>query len=138
MSEHRHVAFRCKTCGRLEHAEHAGENLLPHACSVCGSGVKHAPAVEAIAEELGKPDLTAERRLQLAAELSSIAKAGPGAKTYDSDNWEVLADATPERLTELGIPHNKVTKHKPEVITVPNGRYIVRTVEETMGVKDKS
>lgn len=33
-------AFRCKSCGRLEPAAAAGENPLPHACSVCGEGIR--------------------------------------------------------------------------------------------------
>jgi hypothetical protein len=32
-------AFRCLTCGHLEHAGHAGDFEKPHACSVCGEGV---------------------------------------------------------------------------------------------------
>lgn len=36
-------AFRCKNCGHLEAASHAGENLKPHACAVCSSGVSFNP-----------------------------------------------------------------------------------------------
>jgi hypothetical protein len=38
-----HKAFRCKTCGHLVGCECAGENHAPHACPVCGSGVKFCP-----------------------------------------------------------------------------------------------
>lgn len=31
--------FRCKECGFVHSEEHAGENELPHACCVCGSGI---------------------------------------------------------------------------------------------------
>lgn len=36
-------AFRCKNCGFLHHAEHAGDNDCPHACRVCNSGVSFHP-----------------------------------------------------------------------------------------------
>lgn len=36
-----------------------------------------------------------------------------GAKKIDSSNWEVLADATPERLAELGLSAEHVEKHTP-------------------------
>jgi len=36
-----------------------------------------------------------------------------GTKTYQSDNWEILADATPERLTELGLTAADVDRHTP-------------------------
>lgn len=36
-------AFRCKNCGRLEHGDNAGENVVPHSCTVCGHGVSFHP-----------------------------------------------------------------------------------------------
>lgn len=36
-------AFRCKTCGHFEPADHAGECEYPHACVVCGAGVSYNP-----------------------------------------------------------------------------------------------
>jgi hypothetical protein len=73
-------AFRCRKCSHLEAAGHAGEEILPHACSVCGSGVTFNPA---------------------------------GIKKLQADNWEVLAEATPERLAELGLTLEGVEKHVP-------------------------
>ena len=32
-------AFRCKNCGHLHAAEHAGTSAHPHACVACGAGV---------------------------------------------------------------------------------------------------
>jgi len=34
------VAFRCQNCGHLHRGEYAGDNPIPHACVVCGYGVK--------------------------------------------------------------------------------------------------
>jgi len=34
-------AFRCRNCGHLHTADHAGDNDVPHACCVCGKGVKY-------------------------------------------------------------------------------------------------
>ena len=34
------VAFRCQNCGHLHRGEYAGDNPIPHACVVCGAGVK--------------------------------------------------------------------------------------------------
>lgn len=34
-----------------------------------------------------------------------------GIKIHKADNWEILADATPERLKELGL--EEVERHKP-------------------------
>lgn len=63
-------AFRCRTCGRLEPAEHAGENPIPAACSSCGKGVHY---------ELGPGEVIPHW-------------------VSDPENWEVLADATPAEL----------------------------------------
>ena len=71
-------AFRCKNCGRLEPAEHAGERSVPCACSVCGCGVSFD-------------------------QRSGLPK-------FDPENWEVLAEATPERLADLGL--TEVAKHE--------------------------
>jgi len=73
-------AFRCKFCGYLEGADHAGERNLPLACRVCNGGVKFHPRT--------------------------------GQKSPDPDNWEVLADCTPERLAELGLTAGRVCRHE--------------------------
>jgi hypothetical protein len=75
------LAFRCKTCGRLHEAGHAGENEVPAACRVCGAGARFDPR--------------------------------SAAKVLEPDNWEVLADAPPERLRELGIDAKQVGRHAP-------------------------
>ncbi len=75
-------AFRCKTCGHLHAAAHAGENALPNCCIVCGAGGSFTPA---------------------------------GIRQLHHENWEVLAVATPERLTELGLTAADVVRHAPDV-----------------------
>jgi hypothetical protein len=99
-------AFRCKTCGHLHAAGHAGENDIPHACAVCGAGVSFTPR---------------------------------GTKTFQPDNWEVLADATPERLAELGLVPEQVARHagkggKPN----PKPKHVRAEAADGSGVKDKA
>lgn len=99
-------AFRCKSCGHLEPAVHAGENLVPHACSVCSEGVSF------------------NRK---------------GVKEFNADNWEVLADCTPERLTELGLEPAHVCKHAPVKVTDPsNGMHVSVTASESLASADKA
>jgi hypothetical protein len=99
------LAFRCKTCGHLHHAEHAGENDRPHACCVCGAGVHFT-------------------RL--------------GIKEYDPDNWEVLADATPERLEELGLEPKHVARHKGGKAPASGGKHVKREAHEGTATTDKA
>lgn len=102
-------AFRCKTCGRLHAAEHAGENEIPHACCVCGSGVQYGPNFKDIATRLCDPALTPEQRTAIAQEVA--AAQNNLVKTYQLDNWEVLADCTPEQLKEYGLVADDVERH---------------------------
>lgn len=128
-------AFRCKTCGYICQAEHAGENDVPHACQVCGGGITHSPTVEKLAAELARPDISTERRIAIAAELS-IAARGQEVKTWQPDNWEILAEATPERLKELGV--KAAVKHSPKVRTVPTfDRTVKVQATDGIGTKDK-
>lgn len=124
---HGPVAFRCKRCGHFITSEHAGENLLPHACSACSGGVSEVISADnkkrcdAIIAKLGKADTPDAERLSLAMKLSRL----PREKVYHSDNWEVLADVTPERLKELELEDHHVVAHAPEVVTEPkSGRRI--------------
>jgi hypothetical protein len=98
-------AFRCKSCGRLHTSDYAAEGETPHACAVCGKGVvfRHVE----LAAKLTEPgaDIPA-----LAAE---IAKCDPATKRLVPENWEVLADAPPERLAELGLTPEHVEAHEP-------------------------
>jgi hypothetical protein len=75
------LAFRCKNCGYLCHGEVAGQNSLPHACTVCGCGVRFTET---------------------------------GLKVHQRDNWEVLADCTPERLAELGVTAEQIERYVPD------------------------
>lgn len=106
-------AFRCKSCGRIESADAAGECQHPHACSVCGAGVILNPKTKALAGELADPNTTVERRVAIAAELLQLANTGDNTKLIHADNWEHLCDATDERLAELGLSRSDVVKHTP-------------------------
>lgn len=110
---HHPVAFRCKNCGHFARAESAGENLRPHACQVCDSGVRHNPTTQDIAAKMQQPgaDLAA-----LAGQLKGLRQDH---KELDPDNWEVLDECTPERLKELGLERKDVCSHKPDKITKP-------------------
>jgi DNA-directed RNA polymerase subunit RPC12/RpoP len=113
------VAFRCKNCGRLHEAEHAGENDRPYACRVCGAGVifQHAELTRQLKESLTNKDAPAGEALNIA---DQIARTPPGMKTLDPDNWEVLAEATPERLQELGLAPQHITQHAPRQKPAPD------------------
>lgn len=97
-------AFRCKTCGCIHPAEHAGECDCPHACSVCGAGV------------------------------SFNAK---GVKSLQPDNWEILADATAERLAELGLEASQVARHTGKAFKEnPGAQHVYRTASDGIGSQD--
>lgn len=99
----RPLAFRCRNCGRLEGPDVAGENSLPHACSMCGAGIVLNPRTAELAEALADPDLPADRRRGIAAELAKLARVGENEKHADPDNWEVLADLDDEALESYGV-----------------------------------
>src|SRR5207253_212698 len=84
-----------------------------------GAGVTHNPEAVRIARELGDPDLTVERRLQLAAELGKVAVTGAGTKELHPENWEVLHEADDGRLAELGLERDRVAEHTPAPAPAP-------------------
>jgi hypothetical protein len=106
-------AFRCKTCGHLHTSDYAGESSHPHSCAVCGSGVIFTT----------EPD---KKRLELQARpgcekhvydsIPVVNKIGLH-KLLDHANWEVLADASDERLKELELTREQVEKHVPRQVT---------------------
>jgi hypothetical protein len=98
-------AFRCKSCGRLETSDHAAEGEVPHACRVCGAGVvfRHAELAAMLTQE----------GADIPALAADIARCDPATKRLVPDNWEVLADAPPERLAELGLAPEQVASHEP-------------------------
>lgn len=134
------VAFRCRNCGRLETADHAGESAVPFACRNCGAGVTLNPRTKALAQELADPNLPTERRVAIANELTRLAQTGDNDKLLHPDNWEVLADATPERLGELGIHQNRVTKHtgRPVRAGVVSGQHTRAEASEAAVVTDEA
>lgn len=118
------VAFRCRNCGRLHAAEHAGENPIPAACSVCGSGVSY------------HFDGTTAHWLS------------------DPANWEILADQTPKALAVHGLKPEDVERHsvtawpaikgRPddrdhpfgEVCDGPSAAWVERTASDSLGAED--
>ena len=104
-------AFRCKNCGRLHEADHAGENEHPHACCVCGAGVSYNDTVHILSEELADPTLTLERRMAIAQELSKAAMTTT--KVIKKDNWEVLHLCDDRQLSNYGLTRDDVAEHKP-------------------------
>lgn len=101
-------AFRCKTCGHLHESGHAGCGKHPFKCSVCGAGcVFNHQKLAARAKQLFKEGKNQEGDEM----LDQMAKCDPSAKDLVPDNWEHLADCTPERLTELGLTEADVEKH---------------------------
>ncbi len=128
------ISFRCKTCGHLEPATHAGDQTVPHACSVCGCGVRFGGDHAAFAAAL--------RAAKTDAEIKSLCDAHSRQgtiKTLVPDNWEVLADAKPERLKELGLTAAEVERHVPANLSEPTlGRHIAANAVDGTGVKDKA
>ena len=63
-----------------------------------------------------------------------------GTKTLDKDNWEILADAKPKRLTELGLSKDQVEQHKQWVRKVNSDpeRNVSVSVEDGPGTEDGS
>lgn len=104
------VSFRCKNCGRLHEAGHAGEDVHPHACRVCGKGVVFVH--EELADELAKA-IDAGNTGEALRLTRDIKACNPASKRLVPENWEVLADATPDRLAELGLTPEQVEKHQP-------------------------
>lgn len=102
-------AFRCKNCGHLHHADHAGLNDLPHSCCVCGKGVETGFDPKAFAERLRKP-MTDQERLALAEELSNTVQK----KQLDPNNWEVLATCDEPKLAKYGLKPHDVEAHSPK------------------------
>lgn len=116
------ASFRCKACGHLEDSGAAGENAVPHACSVCGAGVIERPRLKALMDEMANPETTPERRQAIAKE--SI-RMGAETKQLDPSNWEVLVECSEKRLRELGLSKKDICKHEPTVKTEPKlGRNI--------------
>lgn len=103
-------AFRCKNCGHLHSSEAACEADHPHACCVCGAGVTFGVGHEDFATAIVDPNLTQEQRVEMCKKLTSQATT----KTVQADNWEVLHDATDERLTELELTRDQVCQHVPK------------------------
>lgn len=95
--------FRCRACGHLDAADHAGECAHPHACRVCGAGVSFDPKT--------------------------------GAKKIDPENWEILADATPERLEELGVAEVARHEGKPPVAS---GRVVDAAMKDSPVTADNA
>lgn len=109
---HTKVAFRCKSCGHLHHASHAGDNSLPHSCCACGAGVHYGPDAKSLESIIAA---NSKSGADLAAAIKT-ALQNPQ-KSYDPHNWEVLADASPDRLEELELCSEHIEQHIPSYVT---------------------
>jgi hypothetical protein len=107
-------AFQCKHCGSIAPAEAAGDNALPHACHVCRHGV----------------------RFEVSADGTNVNKV------FVPENWIVLADLSPEELAKNfnihGLTPDKVSRHTAKVAAPPQGKTVIVTADETVGIKDKA
>lgn len=114
--DERMMAFQCNGCKAVFPAEIAGDNDLPHACPICGRGVKF-----------------------------EVNETGTNVtKLLDPDNWIKLADLTPEELEEgfhlHGLKPANVTAHKgakPLTGMRIVGQNIQRVAAEDMATSDK-
>jgi hypothetical protein len=61
-----------------------------------------------------------------------------GIKSFDPSVWEVLADAKPERLKELGLTAKDVCKHVGKSIPANDGRSTSVKANEGTQVADKA
>ena len=111
-------AFRCKACGHLHHAGHAGDNALPHACCVCGSGVVLGMDPADMHAILTDPDLSEEQKVE---RIETLARRSQGAKKYVPENWEVLAGCDDKTLAKYGLTRDQVTKHEAKTPADPAG-----------------
>jgi hypothetical protein len=117
-------AFRCRSCGRLEEAGHAGEHFHPHACRVCNAGVVFGTSPEECfahadvqAHEGAKAHAAGNDRLRDYHKGGRLVKNPVGPitvyKLLVPENWEVLADCDDARLAELGLARGRVCEHAP-------------------------
>lgn len=105
------VAFRCKTCGCLHTSAYAGAADHPHACRICDEGIRYFPSLITATEEMRK---VLDDPTYQAIDGVNCRFIGPRLyKVWDRSAWEVLHDATDERLTELGLDRKCVAKHVP-------------------------
>src|SRR5438105_1314437 len=124
MSSADQYAFRCRACGHLEGAAHAGEHWHPHACRVCAAGVvfgtspeecfahAHVQAHEGAKAHAAAPD----RELPYHRGGRLIKQPFGNVAVYKllvPENWEALADADDARLAELGLTRDRVAEHVP-------------------------
>lgn len=132
---HRKVAFRCKHCGFLEHSANAGESSHAHACRVCGKGVQFAAGIEEIKKLL--PEVMAKLKPEeIAARTITLPY---GIKFLVPENWEVLADCSPDRLAELGLEADHCEKHTPCAKgETREPRHIHVTAQDGLGAKDRT
>lgn len=123
-------AFRCRNCGQLEEAGHAGEHWHPHACRVCGAGVAFGTSPEECfahagvqAHEGAKAHAAGDDRLREYRHGGRLIKVPFGPVTVYKllvpESWEVLAGCDDARLKELGLARDRVAKHEPAPASGP-------------------
>ena len=139
-------SFRCKHCGHMIGGANAAECHVPHACPVCHRGVVYErDLASALAHEHVQPHratLPSEAEMTKPYHLGGrVIPLAFGIKFLAHENWEVLADATPERLAELGLTTADVCRHTPwaKGATAENRApaLIERTASEGVQVVDR-
>lgn len=100
--------FRCNNCGTLKNTiEDCGDNDFPHSCRVCGKGVTHSDLHHEIDRTLAQNDPKALQDLADRIQAKQI-DVNDQTKTVYPANWELLSEATPARLKELGLKADQV------------------------------
>jgi len=118
--------FACKNCGKLIHAQHAGENEVPYSCPNCGAGIHIGYDPMAFHEHMesmipkGKA-LTAKEVTELSKKIHEKVKALPTQRTCFPDNFIVLHELDEDKLKHHGLTKAQVVKHVPHA-KVPKER----------------
>lgn len=118
-------AFRCKNCGFLHTVGDAGENEYPHSCRVCGKGVTHSMLHHEIDQMIAKNDHQGLAKLAGQVQRKEI-NVNDQTKTVYPDNWEILADASPARLKELGLAKDQVEAPPQKMMSTDPKRVVGR------------
>lgn len=128
-------AFRCKNCGHLESADHAGEYSHPHLCSCCDAGVLMGFSMKDLFK--AHPFLAELTQAELSARTIQNGKV---IRLHHLENWEVLADTHPDELAKMGHTPDTVCRHVPFKTKGMEREPInhVRTANDTLNVRENA
>jgi len=102
------IAFKCKNCGAVAPAGHAGENDVPAACVSCRAGVKFEANPDGVGFTI----------------------------THQPENWIKLWELSDAELKKAGLTRNQIEEHKGKG-AAPEGKAHSRSVTEKVGSKDR-